>query len=100
MIASLAAEEALFERVETLIGARDQLASGLRDRGFAVPDAQGNFIWLPAGPRTAEYDEAFARAGLIVRPYAAGDSGDGLRITVGEPEANARVLDVAAGLPR
>ena len=65
-----------------------------------VPDAQGNFIWLPAGPRTAEYDEAFARAGLIVRPYAAGDSGDGLRITVGEPEANARVLDVAAGLPR
>ena len=100
VIASLAAEDALFERVEALVDARDRLAAGLRDRGLAVPDAQGNFIWLPAGPRTAEYEGVFARAGLIVRAYAAGDSGDGLRITVGEPEANARVLDVAAGLAR
>ena len=100
VIASLAAEDALFERVASLVDARDRLASGLRDRGFAVPDAQGNFVWLPGGPRTAEYDEAFARAGLIVRAYAAGDPGDGVRITVGEPEANARVLDVAAGLAR
>jgi histidinol-phosphate aminotransferase len=100
VVASLAAEDALFERVAALVGARDQLASGLRDRGFDVPDAQGNFVWLPAGSRTAEYDQAFARAGLIVRAYAAGDSADGVRITVGEPEANARVLEVAGGLPR
>jgi histidinol-phosphate aminotransferase len=46
------------------------------------------------------YGEAFGAAALSVRPYAAGDDQDGVRITVGEPEANARVLEVAATLPR
>ncbi len=100
VLASLEAEDALFDRVAALVEAREPLAAGLRERGFDIPDAQGNFVWLPAGPRTAEYGAAFAAAGLIVRPYAAGEPGDGLRITVGEPEANARVLGVAASLPR
>jgi histidinol-phosphate aminotransferase len=68
--------------------------------GFAVPEAQGNFVWLPAGWHTAAYAEAFGAAALSVRPYAAGDDQDGVRITVGESEANARVLKVAATLPR
>ena len=66
----------------------------------AVPDTQANFVWLPAGPRTAEYAAAFGTAGLMVRPYAVGEPGDGVRITIGEPEANARMLEVAATLPR
>ena len=61
--------------------------------------AQGNFVWLPAGPRTSTYADAFAAAGVMVRPYVSGDSQDGVRITVGEPEANERVLTVAATLP-
>ena len=28
------------------------MAAGLRGLGFDVPDAQGNFVWLPAGPLT------------------------------------------------
>ena len=66
-----------------------------------MPDAQGNFVWLPAGPRTAAYAEAFGAAGLIGaavrrrrRPATASGSPSG------EPEANARVLEVAATLPR
>jgi histidinol-phosphate aminotransferase len=74
------------------------LAVGLRDLGFEVPDAQGNFVWLPGGPLTQEYAAAFARAGLAVRAFASGSDWDGLRITVGEPAANARVLEVAATL--
>ena len=100
MVASLAAEDELLERVAELVKARGDVAQGLRDRGFAVPDAQGNFVWLPAGPRTAAYAEAFAAGGLAVRPYAAGDRSDGIRITVGEPEANDRVLTIADTLPR
>ena len=100
VVASLEAEPALLERVADLVRAREQLASGLRDLGFAVPEAQGNFVWLPAGPLTQVYAEAFDAAALSVRPYAAGDDQDGVRITVGEPEANARVLAVAATLPR
>ena len=100
VIASLAAEPQLLDRVADLVKARDALAVGLRDLGFEVPDAQGNFVWLPGGPHTAAYAAAFARAGLMVRPYASGDDWDGLRITVGEPAANARVLEVAATLAR
>jgi histidinol-phosphate aminotransferase len=100
VLASLDVEPALAERVSALVGARHQLRDGLHRLGFDVPDAQGNFIWLPAGPLTPDYAEAFAGGGVVVRPYAAGEPGDGVRITVGEPEANARVLDVAAGLRR
>jgi histidinol-phosphate aminotransferase len=100
VVASLEAEPSLLQRVAQLVRARDELATGLRDLGFAVPEAQGNFVWLPAGPRTAAYAEAFGAAALSVRPYAAGDDQDGIRITVGEPEANVRVLEVAATLPR
>jgi histidinol-phosphate aminotransferase len=99
-IASLAAEDELMVRVAELIKARGELAQGLIDRGFHVPDAQGNFVWLPAGPRTAEFAHAFAAGGLAVRPFVTGDPGDGIRITVGEPEANDRVLTVADTLPR
>ena len=100
VIASLNAEPLLFDRVAELVKARDALAVGLRDLGFAVPDAQGNFVWLPGGPLTKAYAAAFARAGVAVRPYAVGGDWDGVRITVGEPAANTRVLEVAATLTR
>jgi histidinol-phosphate aminotransferase len=100
VLASLAAEPALLERVAELVRARDRLAAGLRQLGFAVPDAQGNFVWLAAGPQTTGYANAFGAAGLSVRPFAVGDDQDGIRITVGEPEANERVLEVAATLRR
>jgi histidinol-phosphate aminotransferase len=98
VIASLEAESQLLDRVADLVKARDALAVGLRDLGFEVPDAQGNFVWLPGGSRTEAYATAFARAGVAVRPYASGADWDGLRITVGEPAANTRVLEVAAML--
>jgi histidinol-phosphate aminotransferase len=98
VIASLEAEPMLLDRVADLIKARDALAVGLRDLGFDIPDAQGNFVWLPGGVDTEAYAATFARAGLMVRPYASGGDWDGLRITVGEPAANERVLEVAATL--
>lgn len=100
VVASLEAEPALRERVATLVAAREVLRDGLIGLGFAVPDAQGNFVWLPAGPLTATYAETFAAAGVMVRPYAVGAPVDGVRITVGEPEANALVLEIAATLPQ
>ena len=100
VIASLDAEPLLLDRVAELVKARDALAVGLRDLGFDVPDAQGNFVWLPGGPQTEAYAAAFAHAGVAVRSYASGGDWDGLRITVGEPAANALVLEVAAALAR
>src|SRR5690606_10804166 len=75
VIASLAAEAALLERVRDLVERRNEVQARLRELGFAVPDSQANFVWLPLGERTAAATDAFARAGLMVRGY--GD--DGLR---------------------
>lgn len=93
-LASLDAEDELFARVAVLTERRDRLAARLREAGWPVPAAQGNFVWLPAGERTAEVAAGFDAAGLIVRPFA----GDGVRISVGEEEAVDRVVEVAASV--
>jgi histidinol-phosphate aminotransferase len=68
--------------------------AGLRDLGFAVPEAQGNFVWLPLGDRTAAADDVFHEHGVVVRAFP----GDGLRISIGEQESVSRVLEAAAAL--
>ncbi|PRY16973.1 histidinol-phosphate transaminase [Kineococcus rhizosphaerae] len=96
VVASLqeAAEAELLERVAALVAERRTLVEGLREQGWEVPDAQGNFFWLPVGERAVELADAFAAEGLVVRAFA----GSGVRVTVAEPAANARLLDVAAKL--
>ncbi|HYI50884.1 MAG TPA: histidinol-phosphate transaminase [Microbacterium sp.] len=93
-LASLDAEEALLERVRTIAERRDRLAAALRASGWRVPDAQGNFVWLPAGRESLDMAGAFDAAGLIVRPFA----GDGLRISVGEEDSVEKVLRIAASV--
>lgn len=95
-LASLEAEPELRERVRVLAERRDGLVEGLRQGGWRVPDAQGNFVWLPAGAQTLEAAAAFEQAGLVVRPFA----GDGIRISVGEAESVDRVLRIAASVVR
>ncbi|WP_432498902.1 histidinol-phosphate transaminase [Kineococcus gypseus] len=96
VVASLqhAAEAELMERVAALVAERHRVLDGLRAQGWDVPDAQGNFVWLPVGERTAALVGAFGAEGLSVRGYGA----DGVRVSVGETAANSRLLDVAARL--
>ena len=93
--AVLEEEAAVTERVETIVAERDRVADALRGLGLTVPDAQGNFVWLPTGNSTA-WAEHFAQNGLIVRDYAP----DGIRITIGMPDVNDRVIDAASRIPR
>lgn len=63
--------------------------------GWKVPPSQGNFLWLPAGADSDRVSQVFEDHGVLVRCF----SGDGLRVTVGTPQDNARVVDAArAGL--
>lgn len=98
-LASLEAEPALLERVTALAGEREAMVNSLRELGFDVPDSHGNFVWLPAGSQTRAHADAFAARGLMTRAFPDGGDFDGIRITVGEPEANRLVTEVAAGLP-
>jgi histidinol-phosphate aminotransferase len=91
-IASLAAADELAERVEALVAERARVVAGLAEQGWDLPDAQANFVWFPMGDQTADLAAAFDEAGLVVRPYGS----DGVRVTIGEVEANDRLLQVAA----
>ena len=89
-VASLAAEEALMERVEALVAERDRVVAGLTEQGWTFPDPQGNFVWLPVGDRVGELVAAAEEAGITVRPFA----GEGVRVSIGEPAANDVLLGV------
>lgn len=93
-LASLRAESELLERVTVIAQRRDGLVARLREAGWPVPDAQGNFVWLPAGERAVEVAAAFEEAGLVVRPFA----GDGVRISIGEEESLDRIVEAAASV--
>jgi histidinol-phosphate aminotransferase len=90
-VASLEAEPELLERVASVVAERERVVAGLREAGWDVPDAQGNFVWLALGDRTVEFAAAADEAGIMVRPFA----GEGARVSIGEPEANDVFLSVA-----
>lgn len=95
-LASLDADAELLERVRVIAERRDRVAAGLRDAGWRVPDAQGNFVWLGTGEATADAAAAFEAGGLVVRAFA----GDGVRISIGEEESVEQILRIAASVVR
>ncbi|PJI93693.1 histidinol-phosphate aminotransferase [Luteimicrobium subarcticum] len=92
-LASLAAEDELLERVETLVAERTRVTDALREQGWDLPDAQGNFVWFPLGARTAELGARARDEGVLVRPFA----GEGVRVSIGSVAEDDAFLRVAAG---
>lgn len=92
-VASLQHEAALMERVEALVAERARVVAGLAAVGWDVPDPQGNFVWFGLGERTGDFAVAAEERGIVVRPFA----GEGVRASIGEVEANDRLVEVAAG---
>jgi histidinol-phosphate aminotransferase len=91
-IASLEHEDELIDRVRSIVEQRGYLEAGLQAAGLEPADSEANFLWLRLGEDTPSFAAACDEAGLSVRPF----NEEGVRITVGEPEANTRLLDVAA----
>jgi histidinol-phosphate aminotransferase len=91
-VASLRAQDELLARVDRIVVERTRMLTALRAQGWTVPDSQANFVWLALGDQTTAFAERCARAGVVVRPFA----GDGVRVSVGEPEATDLFLEVAA----
>ncbi len=91
-IASLEAEDELLARVRDLVVERTRVWTALRDQGWDVHRTEANFVWLRLGEHTADFAAACEEAGITVRPFA----GEGVRVTVAEPEASDRFIAVAA----
>ena len=90
-IASLEAYDELQERVDALVAERARVVAALREQGWAVPQTEANFVWLPLGNDTLAFAADADEAGLVVRPFP----GDGVRCTIAETEANDLLIAVA-----
>ncbi|MBW1601721.1 histidinol-phosphate transaminase [Streptomyces sp. JJ66] len=95
-VASLGNEAALLERVEALVAERSRVSRELVAQGWTVPETHANFVWLRLGERTANFAAAAQAAGVVVRPFA----GEGVRVTIGEREANDLFLETTSKFPR
>ena len=80
------------ERVQSIVDERDRVTAGLRDLGWFVPEAQGNFVWLDLGANSAEFAALAGERALSVRAFA----DEGVRVSIGEPDANTRFLELCS----
>jgi histidinol-phosphate aminotransferase len=88
------AESQLHDRVLELVNERARVRDCLIELGYEVPPSQANFVWLPLAERSAEWAAGCASRKLIVRPLGT----DGVRVTVGSPAQNDRLLEAAREL--
>jgi len=91
-LTSLADEEGMRARVAKVVAERDRMLPAVRALGFIVPDSQANFFWLPAGDDAVTLAAHLDAGGVIARPF----TGAGVRVTIGLPEENDRVLAALA----
>jgi histidinol-phosphate aminotransferase len=95
-VASLDAEDELFARCRAVMAERTRVRDALLAAGYEVPPTQANFVWLPLGERTMEFNEHCLDHKLVVRPFA----GDGVRVTIGGAEENDVFLAAARSFIR
>jgi histidinol-phosphate aminotransferase len=91
-VSSLGHFDAVVERVQSLVDERDRVTAGLRELGWFVPEAQGNFVWLNLGADSAEFAALAGERALSVRAFGT----EGVRVSIGEAEANTRFLELCA----
>ena len=90
-LAALESEDYTDEVVEAVIAERARVTAELRAQGWDVGQPQGNFYWLPIGERSHAYAAEALASGFTARPFP-----EGVRVTIGEPEANDLALALAA----
>jgi len=91
-IASLENEGELMDRVRSIVDERNRMEAGLRAVGLHPASSEANFLWLRLGEGTMSFAAACDQGGISVRPF----EGEGVRITIGEPLANDRLIETAA----
>jgi histidinol-phosphate aminotransferase len=88
--ASLAAQDEMRTRVDEVIAERTRVWDAITGLGLDVVESEANFLWLPLGEYSAVLGEYSERAGVVLRPFP----GVGVRITIGTPDENERLLRV------
>lgn len=94
VLASLEDVDVLHARVQAIVRERGRLYSGLTEVGYLDPyPSQANFVLSRVRGRDAgELKEWLQNRGILVRYYRTPELRDCIRISVGTPEQNGRVL--------
>ncbi len=71
---------------------RTALADALRARGYTVSPSQTNFLLVEFGPDAARIEATLLERGVVLRPMRGYGLPGCLRITIGTPAQNARLL--------
>jgi histidinol-phosphate aminotransferase len=89
-IASLHHIDEVHQRVQTIVQERERVVAALSRAGWTIPETQANFVWLPLGRAAVDFAQAAGAQALAVRPF----DGEGVRVSIGEPEANDRFIEL------
>ncbi|WP_242456238.1 aminotransferase class I/II-fold pyridoxal phosphate-dependent enzyme [Mycolicibacterium sp. P1-18] len=74
--------------VDVVREGRGYLRHEAAERGLETPVSGANFVWFPVGPLTAQLQEACVAQRVSVRAF----DGEGVRVTVGDRDAEDAVL--------
>lgn len=85
-LAALADEAAMRSQVLQICKQRERVVGELRNRGWTIPQAGGNFIWF-AGPVGEKVQAAALSEGLQTRGFP-----EGVRVTIGSRAENDQFL--------
>ncbi|MEM0914734.1 MAG: histidinol-phosphate transaminase [Planctomycetota bacterium] len=86
---------------QKVVAERDRLTRALRKHGFTAPASASNFLLATcpdAGPSARELYQSLKQRGVLVRFFDTPGLDDRLRITIGTPDQNDRLLDELADL--
>lgn len=89
--ASLSHLDEVLANTEKVVDERRRVWQALAELGYNPPATDANFVWLPLGDQAQAFSDACAAQALSVRAFHP----EGVRVTIGEVEANDRVIQVA-----
>ena len=95
-LAALNDEEHVRKSVEINRVERKRLFDGLKKIGLAPVPSETNFLFVPIGPRAKALCDGLLHEGVIIRPLAWMGFPEAIRISVGSPAENTKLLGALA----
>ena len=89
--ASLSNLDEVLANTEKVVAERRRVWEALDALGYNPPQTESNFVWLPLGEKAQAFAAACEARALSVRAFAP----EGVRVSIGEVEANDRLIQVA-----
>lgn len=98
--AALTDQTYVTDAARRIVAERERMAAALRVMGVRLAPSAGNFLMVDVGPGAAQIYEQLLRGGVIVRPLGGYGLPQQLRISVGLPAHNDRLLSLLSRLLR